>query len=182
VQVRQQDRSAFVSRKQLAGSSREAIAGDIALAAHQGAISPGSPFPTARELADGYDVPLRTARAALRRLERLQIASTGHDGTLAAGDAPPQALLLAAVSACRILTQPPADPTAADAWRTYVSAAVAELRQLGEALAQEARLALRTPPGDGTLETARKLLATAGPLLEGTVFPWQAGPGVAPEP
>lgn len=168
-----------MSREQPVESLQEVIASDIALALH---LSPGGPLPSARELADGYDVPLRTACAVLRRLERLQIAGAGHDGKPAAGDAPPRALLLAAVSACRLLAQPPADPAAADAWRTYVSGAATVLRQVGEALAQETRQDPRTPPRDGTLETARKLLATVGPLLEFTVFPWQTGPGATPGP
>jgi DNA-binding transcriptional MocR family regulator len=171
-----------VSREQPAAATPEVIASDIVLAVHQGAISVGGLLPSARELADGYDVPLTTARAALGRLERIQIARAGHDGKPTAGDVPPQGLLLAAASACRLLTQPPADPTAAKAWRRHVSPVAGELQVLGEAFARETRRAPGAPLDADTLEKARKVLASVGTLLEGAAFPWTASPGAGREP
>jgi DNA-binding FadR family transcriptional regulator len=93
----------------------ERMVGDLALAIHEGHISPGEPLPAPERLMASYDVPPATVTEALNRLSATGIitgdASQGRVAAVALTSTARQALhVMAAPAMCRRLAEMPVRP------------------------------------------------------------------------
>ena len=152
----------------------ERIAGDIALAIHQGEIRPGGPLPPAERLMASYDVPRATVTAALDKLSRAKVI--GGDAGQGAFAAPEltgmtrQVLdIMAAPAMCRCLAAMPGGGLGP-------FAAPDILQSASERFLAAARLMLR----DGLTERDAALGMAARSILKvgsQTAAAQQGGPG-----